>query len=472
MEKVIRDGYIPKDQRKTLLIIADDPRVHSGVGGQAREIIFSTCHKYNWIAIGAVINHPEIGKLVDISQAVTQETGVEDAFARIYPFNGYGDPGILRHIMMHDKPSAVIPFTDPRFYPWLFQLEAEIREHIPICYYSIWDAADPYPKYNESYYRSCDSIFCISKQTYNVVKQVCQKEPRQPWQLTYLPHGINTDIFKRLSESNDLMNVEEMRKKLFGNDDVEFVVMYDNRNIRRKLVGNVILAYQEFLKGLKPEQREKCRLLLHTQPVDDNGTDIPRVLRDVAPEVKYVFSPQGLTPHQMNLLYNISDVMLSMSNAEGFGLSSLCMIASEKLVIAPVIGGLQDQAGFVDENGEYLDPEKHFNKNWGSNCDGRYKTCGDWFLPCFPVATELTGSPPTPYIFNYFADWHEAAQKIKQVYEMEPEERERRGKLGREFVKGPAKMTSIALGEGFINSMEGVFANWKPRKRYVLEKAI
>ena len=30
-------------------------------------------------------------------------------------------------------------YTDPRFWVWLFDMEHELRQNIPIFYYNIWD---------------------------------------------------------------------------------------------------------------------------------------------------------------------------------------------------------------------------------------------------------------------------------------------------------------------------------------------
>ena len=58
---------------------------------------------------------------------------------------------------------VIMIYTDPRFWIWLFHMEHEIRQNIPIFYYNIWD--DWQPQYNENYYESCDLIMNISKQT-------------------------------------------------------------------------------------------------------------------------------------------------------------------------------------------------------------------------------------------------------------------------------------------------------------------
>ena len=38
----MKEGYIPKDQRKKILLITDDIRLPSGVGGVGKDIIINT----------------------------------------------------------------------------------------------------------------------------------------------------------------------------------------------------------------------------------------------------------------------------------------------------------------------------------------------------------------------------------------------------------------------------------------------
>ncbi len=57
----MKKNYIPKDQRKKILFLADDMRVTSGIGVMTREIIEGTSHHYNWVHVGAGVNHPETG---------------------------------------------------------------------------------------------------------------------------------------------------------------------------------------------------------------------------------------------------------------------------------------------------------------------------------------------------------------------------------------------------------------------------
>jgi len=464
----MRNGYIPREQRKKVLFLGDDFRVTSGIGVMSREIIEGTCHHFNWVQVGAGVNHPEAGKIVDLSQAISQETGVEDAWVRVYPYNGYGDSRLIRQLMETEKPDMILHFTDPRYWIWLYQMEHELRQKLPIMYYNIWDDL-PYPMYNQGYYMSCDALFSISKQTYNLNKQVLG--PQNPRYLHYIPHGINTNRYHPLP--SDDAGMLETRKKLFGDAEVDFVLFYNSRNIRRKQTSDIILGFAEFMRKLPQEKREKCRFVLHTQPLDDNGTDLNAVIRDVTPDVqKYiVFSTDRTESTHLKHLYNIADVTINLSSNEGFGLGTAESIMCGTPIIVNVTGGLQDQCGFMDEEGNYLDPEKHFTYEWGSNHDGRYKTHGDWAFPIFPSNRSLQGSPLTPYIFDDRARFEDAAERIMEVYLLGREERKRRGELGRQYGLTHGQFTAERMCELFIEHMETAHEVWTPRNKFELVRA-
>jgi len=167
--------YIPQDKRKKILLLSDDLRVFSGVGSVARELILGTAHHYNWCNLGGAINHPEAGKKVVLNDEINRIANLTDSDVSVYPFNGYGNPFILRELIQIEKPDMLMIFTDPRYFTWLFVIEDEIRTKIPLTYLSIWDDL-PYPLYNLPYYKSCDLLLGISKQTHNVHKQVLSLE--------------------------------------------------------------------------------------------------------------------------------------------------------------------------------------------------------------------------------------------------------------------------------------------------------
>lgn len=162
-------SYVKKEDRKKILLLSDDILMHSGVAVCSREIVVGTAHHFNWINLGAAINHPNAGKAFDISEEVNKVTGLTDADVKILPNNGYGNAMQIRQLIAQEKPDAIFIFTDPRYWTWLFEIEREIRNKIPIMYYSIWDNW-PVPIWNQPYYESCDLHMCISKQTKEMTK--------------------------------------------------------------------------------------------------------------------------------------------------------------------------------------------------------------------------------------------------------------------------------------------------------------
>jgi hypothetical protein len=239
-----------KERKKKILLLSDDMRVHSGIGTMSKEVVMGTCHKYDWVQLGGAIKHPEEGKVIDMSADIAKHSGVDDAYCKLYPITGYGNSDILRQIMDLEKPDAIMHFTDPRFWMWLYNMEHEVRQQVPLIYYNIWDDL-PYPHWNENFYESCDLLMAISKQTYNINNNVCQRKPRTDWDLTYVPHGINEESFFPITD--DHKQYEEYTKfknNVLGKKDYEFLLLYNSRNIRRKSTSDLMLAFRLFCDSL------------------------------------------------------------------------------------------------------------------------------------------------------------------------------------------------------------------------------
>ena len=79
--------YLPKNERKKILLICDDLRVHSGVATVAKEIVLHTAQHFNWVQLAGAINHPEKGKKFNLSSSTDEETGLKDSSVEIYPID-------------------------------------------------------------------------------------------------------------------------------------------------------------------------------------------------------------------------------------------------------------------------------------------------------------------------------------------------------------------------------------------------
>ncbi len=462
--------------KKKILLLSDDLRMSSGVGTMSREFVLGTIKHYDWVQLGGAIKHPDAGKIIDMNDSIRNDTGIQDAYLKIYPVSGYGNPDMVRQItQMENGIDAILHYTDPRFWGWLYQMEHELRRTTPIFYYNIWDDL-PYPRWNEPFYESCDLIMNISKQTVNIVDNVCQIKPRTDWDNTYIPHGINENNFYPVDSSHkEWSDLLKFKRSVTNGKDYKYIVFWNNRNIRRKLPGDVIMAYKQFCDQLSKEEAEKCALIMHTQPRDENGTDLPEVVKQVCPDYDVIFSHQKLSDKELCFLYNIADVGMNMASNEGFGLGTCEALMCGTPISVNVTGGLQDQCGFKykDKFITYKDyswiHSLHDDKKWKDNED---LTHGEWVKPVWPSNRSLQGSIPTPYIYDDRPRSEDFGDALKEWYDMGDDERKRCGKLGHEFVMSDdASMSAVAMSNLFIEHMDTAFEKWAPRKRFTMFKA-
>ena len=461
----MKKHYIPQEQRKKILILSDDIRTTSGIATMTREMVLGTCHHFNWVNLGATIKNPDEGKRIDLSEDSNKFNGITDASVFLYPSSGYGTIERVRELLKTEKPDAIMLFTDPRYWEWLWVHEREIRSQIPILYLNIWDSL-PYPIYNKGYYDSCDLLMAISKQTENINRVVLGEKAKNKV-ITYVPHGINEDVFFPIDEQHEKWNeLQQFKKQLFNGKEYEFALMFNSRNIRRKSFPDTLLAWKLFVDGLPEDKKDKVAFIAHTQPVDENGTDLNAVIEMIwgkTPPNVFITGLNRFVPEQMNLLYNCSDAGILISSNEGWGLSLTEAMMCGKPIIANVTGGMQDQMRFEDENGEWI----QFTEEFGSNHFGVYKNCGEWAFPVFPSNMSLIGSVPTPYIFDDRADFRDAADQIKVLYDLGKEERTNKGKAARKWVTSDeAMMTSKNMSINVINSIDKTLETFTPRPSY------
>ena len=460
----MKKGYIPQEDRKKILLISDDMLATSGVGTMAKEIIVGTAHHFNWVQIAAGVNHPNHGQKLDLNKFVNEQAEIEDANVVLLPNKGYGDIRLIRQVLNEFKPDALMIFTDPRYFEWLFQIENEIRTDIPIIYYNIWDSP-PAPMYNKPYYESCDALLAISKQTENINRVVLGEELSKEKVIKYVPHGINSNKFYPVLDADKL---SKMQNEIFPKGKRDFVALFNSRNIRRKNIPDLLVAWKLFEDQLTDEQKSNVELILHTDAIDNNGTDLPAVCELLFGEKHNVFlSTNKLSQEGLNVLYNTADVTILPSSNEGWGLTLTESMMVGTMVIATVTGGMQDQMRFVDEKGKWMS----FNSEFLSNQFGKYKECGDWAVPVFPRCSTLVGSPRTPYIWDDKIDPRDLAEAIMTVYKLSPTNRKRLGEEGNRWVlSDESGMSARMMCNNMIDGIDETFEKFVPKPKYDLIK--
>jgi len=163
-----------------------------------------------------------------------------------------------------------------------------------------------------------------------------------------IPHGVNTKEFYPLPKHE----AEAFRREYFKSEADKFIITNLNRNQQRKDVPRTIQAFKEFRK-----QVPESILYLH-MAMKDQGWDLPEVCREMGLNItKDVIFPQNFGPNQgypreiVNALYNASDVIVSTTLGEGFGLSWIEAMAAKAPIVMPSNTALTE---FIAEDKGYL----------------------------------------------------------------------------------------------------------------------
>ena len=407
--------------KKKILIIADSPLVPSGVGTQTRYMIESllSTGKFQFLCIAGAIKHNNYN--------IQKVEGHEDDWT-IVPVDGYGNPAIIRGAIKEFKPDVLWFMTDPRFYKWLWEMEDEIRDKIPMVYYHVWDNY-PYPTFNRSYYNSNDLICTISKVTDDIVKTVA------PDVLSlHIPHAVDTKIFKNTGRQNNL----DLRNNITGEKPDKMIFFWNNRNARRKQSGTLIYWFNEFLNKVG---KDSACLLMHTEPKDNHGQDLIAIIEELGlTNGEVAFSLDKLSPGDLANIYSVADCTINIADAEGFGLSTLESLSCETPIIVSMTGGLQEQV---------TDGEKWFG------------------IGLEPVSKSIIGSQDVPFIYEDRVCKEDFIQSMIKMYNLSEKERSALGKAGRNHV---LKNYSLEIyKENWINTfniIEKKFGSWSTRKNY------
>jgi glycosyltransferase involved in cell wall biosynthesis len=165
-------------------------------------------------------------------------------------------------------------------------------------------------------------------------------------------------------------------------------------------------------------------------------------------------------------MYNVADVVVNIASNEGWGLSSTEAMLSGTPIINNVTGGLQDQCGFLDDQGNWL----QFDGEFSTNHKGTYKNHGQWVEPVFPSNRSIQGSPTTPYIFDDRVNFEDVANAMMKWWETPANIREECGAAGRSFCLDNG-LTAQQMGDKMIEMINHLLKMPKqPRLRYTLNK--
>lgn len=412
-------------QKKTILLLSDHPLSTSGVGTQSRWLVsgLTGTGKYTFRCFGGAVRHDNY------------ETVVVNPDFVIKPTNGFGDKALLRKTLAQLRPDALMLFTDPRFFIWVWEMEDEIHQICPIVYWHLWDNP-PWPDFNRPFYESTDLINCINYPTYEMVKE------RFPEKTNYIPHAVPSDLYGPISKEE----AKKFKVALLGKErEDHFTCLYVSRNARRKMTSDILFSWKMFLEDLQVKTGEKkATLVLHTDPLDPEGTNLFQVIDMLGIKDNIIFSKERIGFHEMKALYNMCDTIVNRSCNEGFGLPTLEMMMCGKPIIALKTGGLTRQVE---------DPET--GEQFGIGLDPEVRT--------------MIGNHMVPYIYEDFVSHETVSKAFMKMFDMGPEERERLGIRAMERAKKEYSMDRVI--KDWDRTLSETIDNWKsePNKTWTVK---
>tara|TARA_R100001015_G_C4624160_1_gene182220 strand:- start:373 stop:1656 length:1284 start_codon:yes stop_codon:yes gene_type:complete len=320
-------------KKTKILVLSDHPLSPSGVGTQTKYMIEALLKtgRYSFICLGGAMKH------ADYTPVSVEPYGGDFT---IIPVDGYGNPETVRSALRKEKPDVLWFMTDPRFYEWLWEIEDEVRALVPMVYYHVWDNF-PTPLYNKPYYDSTDYVVSISRVTEKIVKE-CSPDNFG----AHIGHAVNSTFFRKLSEPEELEAIENTKNNILSSSDKfnnpkKKVFFWNNRNARRKQSGTLIWWFKEWLDKVG---HDKACLLMHTDAKDPHGQDLPHLIEHLnLNDGQVLLSTSKVQPIDLSIMYNVSDYTINISDAEGFGLSTLESLACGTPIIVNMTGGLQEQ---------------------------------------------------------------------------------------------------------------------------------
>jgi len=409
--------------KKKILMLSDHALSTSGVGCQSRFLIQGLVEKGCWSVrqFGAAMKHTDYN-VIQVSPDFI-----------IKPIDGFGNREMLLQALAAEKPDILLLFTDPRFFIYVWEMHDEINKICPIAYWHVWDNR-PAPVFNKVLYEATDLINCHSYLTYEMVNEIL------PGRANFVPHALPDELFFPLPEDQKARYKDE----ILGSERRDhFTVFWVNRNARRKRPADLVEAWAKFMRMIEKEGKSDATLLMHTDPVDQEGPNLLVNVEALNVVDSVVFSNQRVEFERMNILHNVTDCCINIAYAEGFGLATLEAMQVGNPVIAVETGGLTRQV--VDH--------RDGSKNGIS----------------LPVEMQsLVGSQLVPYIYEDYVSTDTIAMALYEMYKMGPEKRKELGQKAKEYAHSEFSLKTTV--DKWHDSLWDLSENYKRDGKYHIEE--
>ena len=180
---------------------------------------------------------------------------------------------------------------------------------------------------------------------------------------------------------------------------------------------------------------------MHTDVKDPNGQDLVAIISELKlTDGQVKFSQDKLPFEAMATLYNVADCTINVSDAEGFGLSTLESLSCETPIIVNMTGGLQEQV---------TDGKEFFG------------------IGLEPSSKAIIGSQEIPWIYEDRLDEEQVVSALEKIFNMTKEERQKLGKKGRAHVEKNYNFETYCKNwDDLLTEVHENLGSWENRKNY------
>ena len=296
-----------------ILSISDSITKPSGFSNVCRNILFRLAYLGHEIYHLGLQNTDDL-KLYDYQFKDMAQTGKYIQNLPTYGSSaGFGKPEFSKHFR-EVEPDIVFTLMDLYMCQWLVEYKKKYN-FLWICYLPI--DGEPLPEYWKNILPHIDLIVAMSKYGERLLNEA-------GYACAYVPHGVNTDIFKPYPKRGAVF------REKFGIPDDFFISLFLNRNQHRKNIPDLVDAYKIFA-----HDKFDVYLYFHCALREDMGWNIPVFLRQKKIINKCAYTT-GVNPELgVNLdtlidIINAADIFVSTTTGEGYGLTGAECMACEK----------------------------------------------------------------------------------------------------------------------------------------------
>ncbi|MHA1279969.1 MAG: SEC-C metal-binding domain-containing protein [Candidatus Helarchaeota archaeon] len=364
-----------KPEKIKVLWLSDTPTCATGFGMVVKNLlkILNATGKYEFTIVG--INHSDYYdqkefpyKILEAAPALTSDPRYKDLFGRqrLLTELGTGKYDILftlQDAFIMEEIADQIVQTRISMQESNKKLGRNHYKNFKWIYYFPIDAAPKENWITQSIIKA-DYPICYT----NYGKEQCRQAYKQqgvfekdgqPYvvdplaNMRIIYHGANLKDFYPIENKQELeaFKVDYFQKKANGKK----IITNINRNQPRKDLPRTLMAFSKLL-----EQRNDIFLYLHCQANDAGGNiiEFARNFKNLkigenwsVPSPKLFESNQGVPIDVLNKIYNISDVIMSTTWGEGWGLSYTEAFATKTILVAPRNTSIPEIIGEIDERG-------------------------------------------------------------------------------------------------------------------------